>query len=340
MDTSTWRARLGQRVVVRRRLDGGGFADVLGELTDVDTHLHVRTRTGPVAVRLDTVVAGKVVPPRPQRKGPPHLVTSITDLEAVSSLHWRAAETARRGGWLLRAHGGFTGRANSVLPLGDPREDPAAALAQAGAWYAGRGLTPRASVASAVPGGVPDDHGPADALRSACLSAGWQVVPGGSALVLTAPTADLRRPVPLPPGLHLDAAATPDAAWLAGYHHRDGPPPEDALALLLSAPSQCFLSVRDAPGTSGTPGRAVAVARLSLGGGWAGLTAVEVAPDHRRLGLARALLAGAADRAWRAGATSTFLQVGDTNEAALQLYTRSGFALHHRYDYYRPEPLP
>ena len=44
----------------------------------------------------------------------------MADLQRLSALSWRPLETARLGGWRLRAGAGFTGRANSVLPLGDP----------------------------------------------------------------------------------------------------------------------------------------------------------------------------------------------------------------------------
>ena len=339
MDVASWQARLGLRVVVRRRLQGATLGDVVGELTDVDTHLHVRTRTGLVSVPLDAVVAGKVVPPRPVRRGPPHRVTSITDLQAVMSLHWRAEHSERQGGWLLRASGGFTNRANSVLPLGEPRDEPHVALARVVAWYAGHGLRPRASLAQAVDGGVPDDRGPAGPLRAACEAAGWSVVPGGSALVMTAATAALRDRDPdgasLPSAsgeLTLDVAAEPDDAWLATYRYRGQSLSPHARALLLSAPSQAFFSVRDAAGAT------VGVARGSLGGGWAGLTAVDVRPDHRRRGLARGLLATAARWAHRSGAMSLYLQVSDTNQAAIALYTGTGFTVHHRYDYWQSPP--
>ncbi len=44
----------------------------------------------------------------------------IIDLERVAAGHWRGTEEEWLGGWLLRAAEGFTGRANSALPLGDP----------------------------------------------------------------------------------------------------------------------------------------------------------------------------------------------------------------------------
>lgn len=47
-------------------------------------------------------------------------VELITELEHIAARHWRGTEEDRLGGWLLRAADGFTGRANSALPHGDP----------------------------------------------------------------------------------------------------------------------------------------------------------------------------------------------------------------------------
>src|SRR5205085_11550376 len=68
--------------------------------------------------------------------------TSVEDLERAAALGWRATETARVGEWLLRAAGGFTGRANSALALGDPGVPVAEAVARVAPWYAERGLRP------------------------------------------------------------------------------------------------------------------------------------------------------------------------------------------------------
>jgi N-acetylglutamate synthase len=70
----------------------------------------------------------------------------VAELELISARSWQGLEQERYGGWLLRAGGGFTGRANSVLVLGDPPAEPAAAVATVTRWYADRGLRPRAQV--------------------------------------------------------------------------------------------------------------------------------------------------------------------------------------------------
>lgn len=57
--------RVGERVVVRYRLDDG-LHDALGDLTEVAAdHVVVRTRRGEVRVEATTMVTGKTVPPSP-----------------------------------------------------------------------------------------------------------------------------------------------------------------------------------------------------------------------------------------------------------------------------------
>ena len=66
----------------------------------------------------------------------------IEDLECAAALHWQAPETERLGDWLLRAAEGFTGRANSALPLGDPGVPLPEAVAVVEDWYRRRALPP------------------------------------------------------------------------------------------------------------------------------------------------------------------------------------------------------
>jgi GNAT superfamily N-acetyltransferase len=337
-----WQALVGSRVVLRLRTDAGGFRDVLGDLLAADGgRLLVRTRRGEVSVAAADVVAGKPVPPPPTRAAPPHLALSSLGLQAVLARHWVAPETERLGGWLLRAAGGFTNRANSVLPLGPPERAPADAVAAVVAWYEARGLPPCA----AAPEPRHDDPD-ADVLAGAAAAfaaAGFRPLAGAGADVLVAPTAALRSPGLTPPdGLRVVLLDEPDAAWRARYHYRGQPLAEPGLALLRSAPRRVFaavLSGGDGTGTgtgTGTGEETIAVARCSVASAWAGVTAVEVAPEHRRRGLARLLLAACAEWAWREGAGSTYVQVGETNDAAKRLYLGAGFEPHHSYAYLRP----
>ena len=55
--------------MVRRTLPGGGFGDLLGELLAWDERVVVRDRHGVEhAVERSAVVAGKPVPPAPERR--------------------------------------------------------------------------------------------------------------------------------------------------------------------------------------------------------------------------------------------------------------------------------
>lgn len=114
-------------------------------------------------------------------------------------------------------------------------------------------------------------------------------------------------------------------------HYRGQALPPVARRLLLSAPWQAFASVREA-------GATLAIGRVAAAGDWAGLTAVEVHPAHRRRGLASAMTAALAAIAHERGIANLYLQVEDGNAAARTLYSRAGFADHHGY-HYRVRPL-
>ena len=62
---------VGTRVVVRRRLPEGGYADVLGDLVEVGPDgVLVATRRGAVRVAAADIALGKPVPPAPPRRAP------------------------------------------------------------------------------------------------------------------------------------------------------------------------------------------------------------------------------------------------------------------------------
>jgi ribosomal protein S18 acetylase RimI-like enzyme len=123
----------------------------------------------------------------------------------------------------------------------------------------------------------------------------------------------------------VQVADAPDEAWLGMYHYRGQKLPPVARRLLMSAPWQAFASVRE-------DGQTIAIGRVAADAGWAGITAIETDPAHRR-GLARAVTAALATRAAARGATGLYLQVEDGNAAARTLYEGMGFTGHHRYHY-------
>ncbi|MCW2935114.1 MAG: GCN5-related N-acetyltransferase [Actinomycetia bacterium] len=255
---------------------------------------------------------------------------AIGELERVAALHWRAPEESRLGGWLLRAGGGFTGRANSALAVGDPGVPLDDALAAVCDWYRARGLPAMLAVPMQIPGPSSpalDDHlaerawllraAPAFVMTTDLRPHGTTGSPG-----VLSPSAP-----PMPPGTGLRMDTEPDKAWLGMYHYRGQELPPVARELLMSAGWQRFASIRD---SSGAP---VAIARLSVADGWAGITAVEVSTAHRRQGLGSLITRAACAEAARQGVEHVFLQVETGNTAALALYERSGFRYSHRYHY-------
>lgn len=245
----------------------------------------------------------------------------LTGFERVAALHWRGTEEEQLGEWLLRAAEGFTGRANSALPLGDPGVPLSKAVDAVTDWYRARGLPPMMVVALPLEGDSPGRE-----LDNYLSERSW-VTRQGTAFVMTA---DLPLGIPLdglPAGNQYAVSPEPDDAWLALYHYRgqDRLPPV-ARRVLMSASDQAFTSIR-----AGT--EVLAIARASVAGGWAGLTAVEVHPNYRRLGLGTAITAGACRFAEAAGIDKVFLQVESGNAAARALYERCGFRYSHRYHY-------
>jgi GNAT superfamily N-acetyltransferase len=299
---------LGRRVSVRRvigRTDQGRprYGDVVGDLVHLDDRVAViDTRHGLDEVALGTVSIAKPAPPS---------TADELALQAVAARGWRAADTAELGGWLLRATGGFTGRANSVLPLRAPGMPLDEALQQARAWYAERGLPLRLLVPSE-----------ARRLLDAELGErGWPVQYG--ALVMAGRLDQVHAEVR--PDVDVRLEASPDDAWFARY--RDGAGASDtARALLTRHDHALFASVREGD-------RCLAIGRATIDDGWLGVSAVEVDAHHRRQGLAGTVMAALWHWGREQGAVRTYLQVGDDNTAAGELYRAQGYWVHHDYRY-------
>lgn len=303
---------VGRRVSVRRSVDHRPdgrplFADVVGDLVALDARRAVvDTRSGLVEVPRDQVSIARLVPPS---------TAAELALEAVAARGLRPAESHELDGWLLRADAGFTRRANSVLPLRQLGRSLDDTLGAAAAWYAERSLPLKLHVpveARRLLDAALGERGWAAQARSHVFAARLDALSSGAG--------------DHPP---VDVAPRPDDEWLTLYRGGGGLT-EAGRALLTRHDRAGFASLR-------LGGRTVAVARGAIDDGWLGVMAVEVAPDHRRLGLARAVTAALWDWGRAAGATHSYLQVLIDNTAALALYERLGYWVHHDY-HYRTQP--
>jgi len=320
--------RPGMRAVVRRRIEHG-VTDALGDVVAMDAEtVSVRTRRGLVVIDRTAVVAAKEVPPKPIRRGAAHLAISMHDLERIMVDGWPPVEREELSGWLLRAAAGFTGRANSVLPLGDPGMAVSDAVDRCESWYDERGLRHLFSVFGPMGFAVDDDP-----LGRELLDRDYE--PINNALVLTAAVATLPPEAPHDPGARVQLESSPSQPWWdtwAAWDTRVAPADEANVAaaaartVMTGSPDQLFASLeRD--------GAVIGVARVAFAHAWAGVFALHVAPEHRRTGVALQLMGALADAARARGIPSMYLQVTQANSPARSLYERLGFSVHHEYVY-------
>jgi N-acetylglutamate synthase len=294
---------LGHRVVVRHRTPFGP-TDVLGQLTALDSdRLVVRTESGDEReIRRADVIAGKPVPDRPAR------YSEIIALEGIANRAWLAPEIDHLGDWLLRAAEGWTNRANSALPLGEAGVPLTEAAQACQNWYGERGLLPKITVP------LPVRRDVAGHLEAT----GWTAQP--LVLVQTGTLADIPTPTAA-----VRLREHPSQEFLAIIQARKVTLPAAAVQVMLNAPAVRFAEARSEDGTL------LAIARGAVVEDWLHLGLVEVIPEARRQGLAKAVSAALADWARELGATRAVLQVEAHNESAVGLYEQLGFHTHHTY---------
>lgn len=307
---------VGHRIVVRRivgiREGRPLFTDALGDLVELsESHITLATDRGRLRVPLGEVHRARRVPAarRPT-------AAAVTALELAADEAWPAPVRGRLGDWLLRSADGWTGRANSALPVGDPDRPLPAAIDAVQRWYAERGQP--AMVNTPLPLAAP--------VGAELDARGWGE---GRPLVLvqTVPLAALP-PAPagradLPPVALADG---PSDEWLALAAGRKGGLPDGARHVLTAVDRIRFAHVH-------ADGRLIAVGRGTVTGAgrWLGLTLIEVVPQARRQGLAGRIIRSLVDWGVAEGATHAFLQVEQRNTPAVALYRGLGFTTHHTY---------
>jgi len=282
----------------------------------------IRTRTGDrIAVDPGAVVAAIVVPDLPARLRTASDV-EVGALEMVAADGWQPLEREQLGAWTLRASHGFTGRGNSVLPIGDPDCDLDAALDAVRAWYAARSLTPMLQVPLPLRSDLEaeltdrgwDHHNRTDVmvcdLAPLVMATETRGSAGGDDITCTTSTA-------------------PDPDWLAAFRYRGLPLQPDVEPILTRNDHPVFATAR------GHDGEVRAIGRGAITERWLGITAVEVAEAFRRRGLAHRVMGELAGYASAHGVRHVYLQVAQDNDAAIALYRQLGFTRHHDYVYRR-----
>jgi N-acetylglutamate synthase len=301
------RSWIGQRVSVRRvvRHPGGAgvaFSDVVGDLVALDAdHAVVETRSALVEIPVTHVAVARLVAPSTRDE---------LELEAVVARGWRPAEAESLGGWMLRASGGFTGRANSVLPLGPPGPAMDEAVEFVTRWYARRDLPPKFQVPVEGRRLLDADLG----------ERGW--TPSEDVHVMTTRLQRLGRDRS---GAGISVTAAPSDEWF-GVYRGGAAATADARGVLLRHETVGFAEAR-------AGGELVAIGRGTVDDAWLGVTAVEVVPHARRNGHAGAVMAALTDWGLERAAIRGHLEVSSGNSAAVALYGKLGYRVHHDYRY-------
>ncbi|CAQ01011.1 conserved hypothetical protein [Clavibacter sepedonicus] len=261
------------------------------------------------------------------RRMDPHAAASL--LDDLADRGWPAEHRERHGGWILRAAGGVTKRANSALPAG-PVADPDAALDATEAFARAHGIDACVQVS---PASEPADLAARLAARGYAPDARTLVQVADPAAV----GARLAAAAPIDPALEVTIADAPDDAWLDAWWSVDGRggSAEAAVARrILERGPAVYAAVRERAAADGSAVRVLATARLALVDGWGGLFAVATRPEARRRGLSRAAMAAAVDAGRDRGVTALWLQVVEENAGARALYAGLGFAPVSRYEYW------
>lgn len=243
-------------------------------------------------------------------------------IEELSLNAWPALETLLVGGWVVRFAGGYTRRANSVIPLYAAAEPLDAAdllerVEACEALYRRRGLpvifklTPESR-----PAGL-------DALLEA---RGYRAEARTGVQTL-----DLAGAVAPAGGEAPRITPEPEQAWLDGMARMSALEGErrkrHEQILAAIAPERGFASLRGADG---------AVLACGLGVvqmGWLGLFDIVVDPAARGRGLGERLVRGLLAWGSGAGARASYLQVMLNNPPALRLYARVGYKPAYEYWY-------
>lgn len=313
-------ARPGQRWVVRCRLPDGSATDVIGwvealdatsvRLWSIDQHLHVIERSKIIAARRVPAAAGG---PDPRR-------ISARALQQHALPGWLAWHEPL-GEWTLRAGGGFTRRANSCHAVGDPEMPIRQAAEQIISFAAAHGIAPMAQVIEESP----EEH----ALRGL----GWMRTDQPIA-VLVSRLADFLADRPADPAVKITATLQPD--WEEAYQQSRPNSADPAIVRMIlvgnSPPAFAAVAAQEPDDHS----ELVAIAKGHRSEDWLGLAAIWTRPDHRRRGLARAMMTALGHWAARQGARYAYIQVATANEPALAAHGRLGFVRHHGYVYLAP----
>ena len=241
--------------------------------------------------------------------------SQIIEMEQVASNAWVAEETERLGGWLFRANGGITRRANSVLPIGPPPPPHDEAIEKAIEFYIRRNLIPRFQITSTSK--------PVELDRD--LSERWFSV----GLQVEIHTAAINHLLQKTHAFDVLISNDISDGWMSVYSESSGyeeASMETRKGLMKRTPLPKAFALAKIDRELAGVGFGVVEDK------WLGLFNIAVHPSMRGRGVALAINTALAKWGHERGARSAYLQVESEHIPALKLYAKLGFQ--HLYTYW------
>jgi N-acetylglutamate synthase len=309
----------GERWVLRCRLPDGSATDVIGWIDVVDpTSVRLVTIDATQVIERSMIIAARRAPAA--AGGPDPRRISAHELQQHALPGWLAWHSSL-GEWTLRAGGGFTRRANSCHAVGDPGVPMEQAVKQIISFAVSHDIDPLAQVI--------DGSAEEFALRRL----GWRSIDQPTA-VLVSRLADLLAVWPTAHPVTITEVLEPDWEQMYQQSRPNSADPAIVRMILEGNPPRAFAAV--AGKEPDDHSELVAIARGHQREDWLGLASIWTRPDHRRRGLATAMMVALGHWAARRGARYAYVQVATVNESAIAAYTTHGFLNHHAYRYLAP----
>jgi len=295
---------IGKRVTIRLHEPTGGYRDIVGILQSERELITSKSKT--ITFSPDEIAIWREIKPLPDLagKGAP-LSQRIIELEKLSDLTWPAQEIVEYGKWRLRISDGFSMRANSVLPIGEPPIDLASAVDEITNIYRENKLKPTFSIPLPI----------FDELDRYLEQNGWNIKIDANFLIRDIGAIEASSD----PQFSIEILDYPSKEWLE-----------------INSDQPLEKIMRRYPARYGAikiGEQVIAVGRIATHGSWSIVTRLFVNPSFRGKGVAKILMNNLLSAAVSDGATKVSLQVDNENGAALALYQSMGFTVHHKFVY-------
>jgi ribosomal protein S18 acetylase RimI-like enzyme len=238
--------------------------------------------------------------------------SDVALLEEMNLNAWPALKTVHLDGWMVRSSGGDTRRPNSVNVFGPSTLPLADKIALAESAYRRLGRRCFFRITPLVDTEIPD------------LLSERHYTSEGATFVQTAELGHTAMPD------SVEIMSRVSDTWLAAALGMRGVAGEEREIFRLLHRA---IAVDAGWGLIRLNSQAVACGCVSVERGWSGLTGIYVHRDVRGHGLARKITEALMSWARERGARRMWLQVDQTNEAAISLYSSLGFRTAYTYHY-------